>query len=183
MGNAECTLITTDNKAIHLGHAAKAPAVVVQGQCDNDEHVNSCSYLLKDLKNLLNNSGSTTKKIKQIYVGKGTRVIIYDQDNYQGNKYYLFPFDNFVVPPCFTIKSIKQIALKDPNDKKKLKSDQLDSVAVLTMMENFTNINSPNDMYVGNTQNLFIIFILFLIVLYLLYCYKNKKKLFFMNKS
>ena len=177
MGNyASSVLITTDNKKISLGHVKSAPSVRVQGQCDGQD-VNTCNYTQNDLENLYNETGSTTKKIKQVVAGKATLVYIYDQDNYTGNKYIVYPETNVIVPPCFTVKSVKQVVYKNPNDVKKL-ADSVDYVSL--SIEGFRSVNNYDNFIVQrNTNNNYTMFVVIAIII-LLYVYR--KKIFTQNK-
>ena len=165
MGNfTSCNLITSDDKIIQLGHVKNAQ-MPVPGSCTTDSNnINTCNYVNSDIQQMLANSGSTTKIIKQIVVSYGTIVYIYDQDYFTGNKYILYPGNNFIVPPCFTIKSIKQIPVKDPNDNTKLASS-LYSSFILPQIEPFNSVN------IKYNYKIVVLLILLIIVIY--YLLKN----------
>ncbi len=102
MGGAQSILITTDNKRVDLSSSQNI------GQCSGDKATKSCNYTSGDLQNLLNKSGSGTKKFKQIITGPSNAAVIYDQDNFTGNRYSIPPNSTVIIPPCFAVKSVKQ---------------------------------------------------------------------------
>jgi hypothetical protein len=173
--NASSVLITTDNKKILLGHVKDAKDVKVQGQCDNKD-VNVCNYLENHLNSLYTEAGSSTKKIKQVVAGRGTTVYIYDQDNFSGNKYVVYPSTSIIVPPCFTIKSVKQYAMADGKDPKKIVTD-LDITMI--PIEQFGSLNNCTSKFIVK-KNQDINYIIFIIIIVLMIVYR--KKIFPNNK-
>jgi hypothetical protein len=169
MGNyTSCSLITTDNKTIKLGHS-KDPSGI--GMCDyaiaNDTtSPYVCNYTTSDLEKLLTASESTTTKIKQVIAGKGTTVYIYDQDNYTGNKYVVLPNSQIIVPPCFNIKSVKHI----PSYGSDKKLQDTYSAQFFTF-EPFASVGKYNSNTINNNNNnKFIIGIIILIILFFIIC-------------
>jgi hypothetical protein len=169
MGNhASSALITTDNKKILLGYV-KGAQVKVQAQCDNKD-MNTCNYLENHLNSLYTEVGSSTKKIKQVVAGKGTTVHIYDQDNFGGNKYVVYPNTSIIVPPCFTIKSVKQAALADPKDSKKIVTDM--DITIIPV-EQFGSLNSCTSNFIVK-KNQDVNYIIFIIIIVLVIVYRKK---------
>lgn len=168
MGNfASSALITTDNKTIQLGHAKDAKEIKVWGQCDGQD-INTCNYTQSDINQLLTSSGSSTKKIKQVVAGIGTLVYIYDQDNFTGNKYIVYPNTTIIVPPCFTINSVKQKAFIMNN---KL-SSEINPASV--QIEAFDSVNSCSSKFIvkKNQDTNYIIFIIIAIII-IVYVYRK----------
>ena len=172
--NASSVLITTDNKKISLGHG-KDSKVTVQGQCDNKD-MNVCSYLENHLNSLYTEVGSSTKRIKQVAAGKGTTVHIYDQDNFSGNKYIVYPNSTIIVPPCFTVKSVKQAAYADSTDPKKIVTDM--NITMIPI-EQFGSLNNCTSKFIVK-KNQDINYIIFIIIIVLVIIYR--KKIFPYNK-
>ncbi len=175
MGNyASSALITTDNKTIQLGHAKDAKDQKVWGQCDG-QNINTCNYKQSDLTQLLSSSGSSTNKIKQVVAGAGTLVYIYDQDNYSGNKYIVYPNTTIIVPPCFTINSVKHKVFTSNN---KINNE---INPALISIEQFDSVNSCSSKFIvkRHINNNYVIFVVIIIII-LMYIYR--KKLFSQNK-
>lgn len=65
----------------------------------------TCKYTSADIQQLMSTAGSKGI-ITQIITSSLNYIYVYNQDNFQGNKYLIPPQSNFIVPSCFNIKSI-----------------------------------------------------------------------------